>query len=485
MCKFPSVCLLALSVSTLPAWAESDDWHEVIAKLDKSIAEFREEEQSIYERIMILDEQSQVQEAHIRLLHARLTAMNGGVSPISLPDGPLADADAEGGHESPEQTGDHQQREDDLISECADRIAILQAKDGKTGTAFFVPHEGKTRVFASAPWVAENGNFSLSDIYGNAIAFGHECSSPVGLDLLGLHPEKEGLPSFELAAPNEIPAVGSRILVVVVDAESKGLAGVGGAIRGIGPDTLEIDAELTPEMSGAPILALDTGKVIGIVADQITGVADDWALGTRHEGSRNFAVRLDRIGEWETGDLTRFAKEAAFIGKIQKKSSIALIAHRMLESERWFKINKTGPMEQMMRPPRMQGESYEDYQERTKDFIGNSRQANESWKQEQGRMSRQSHAAIKDAEKHPTNPHIVRAKAWCKELGAAGKLEPGGSLDRNLTFIYRNILTDLSEREPDPSAHLSSYHKRLYRSVIANRDEGIKTLTAEANRLGQ
>lgn len=454
----------------------------MLSKLEKKVFALRDEEQSISERIEILDEQSRVLEEHTNLLRERLAAMNGGmVAPLSPGDDPLADAGSDGA----EKAGDHGQREKELISKCAGRIAILQGKDGKAGTAFFVPQEDKTRIFASAQWVVGNGNFTISDMYGYPIPFAQEYSAPVGFDLLGLRPDKEDLPAFELAANNEIPAVGARILVVVVDGKSKGLAGVGGAIRGIGPDTLEIDAELTPEMSGAPILALDSGKVIGIVAEQVSGVANDWAVGTRHEGSRNFAVRLDRIKDWETGDLARFAKEAAYVAKIQGKARVASIAHLLLESERWLTINPTSPRMQTLGPQMMQGETYEQYRERTKEMHENWKQASQGWANEHRRMTSQRQAAIRDADAHASDPHIMRARAWIKELQAAGKLEPGGNLDRNLAFIYRTMLSDLTKREPDPSAHLSSYHKKQYRSVVANRDEGIKILTAEANRLGQ
>jgi flagellin-specific chaperone FliS len=470
----------------MPVRAEAEAWHDMLSKLEKKVFALRDEEQSIGERIEILDEQSRVLEEHTNLLRERLAAMNGGGDVPPTPgNDPLADADAEGAEEAPRETGNHAQREDELISECAGRIAILQGKDGKTGTAFFVPQEGKSRIFASAPWVAGNGSFTLSDIYGNPIPFAQQYSAPVGFDLLGLHPVKEELPAFDVAANNEIPAVGARILVVVVDAQSKGLAGVGGAIRGIGPDTLEIDAELTPEMSGAPILALDSGKVIGIVAEQVSGVANDWALGTRHEGSRNFAVRLDRIKDWETGDFARFAKEAAYVTKIQDKVRIASIAHLLLESERWLTINPTSPRMQTLGSQMMQGETYEQYRERTKEMHENRRQASQGWANEHRRMTNQRQAASRDADKHASDPHIIRARAWIKELQVAGKLEPGGNLDRNLAFIYRTMLSDLTKREPDPSAHLGSYHRKQYRSVVANRDEGIKILTAEANRLGR
>jgi hypothetical protein len=82
MCKFPPVCLLILSACASPVRAEAETWHDMLSKLEKKVFALRDEEQSIGERIAILEEQSNVLEDHANLLRERLAA-RGEIS--SLP----------------------------------------------------------------------------------------------------------------------------------------------------------------------------------------------------------------------------------------------------------------------------------------------------------------------------------------------------------------------------------------------------------------
>jgi len=112
-----------------------------------------------------------------------------------------------------------------------------------------------------------------------------------------------------LASIEDELSIGDQVVVILVDSETNEVKGIGGDIRGIGPDTWELNAELKPEMSGAPVLSLESGKVIGIVAPQVAGVSDDWAIGTRD----------------------RFTKEASYIQKINDKTRLAWLAHMLVE----------------------------------------------------------------------------------------------------------------------------------------------------------
>ena len=323
----------------------------------------------------------------------------------------------------------------------------------------------------------------MFDLNGNAIPIGKDFTCPAGIELLGLIPESADMPHFEVIAEEEIPAVGDRILIVAVDGKSKGLSGIGGNIRGIGPDNMEIDANLTAEMSGAPVLSLRDGKVIGIVAHQLSGIANDWALGTRHEAGRNFVLRLDHMKEWQSGDLARFAKEEAYVRRITARTRVASAAQLMLECEVWLAVNRRPPYLSASRPA--PGEDQTEFFKRRREESDSLAGRVKDWQLQRQRMQTLNKEALEQAAELESDPLIRKAQAWIKELGAAGKLEPGGDLDQKLTGIYRHILVDLKKKEPDLSAHLNQYHKEQYRLAVEDREEGIHTIEARINRVSR
>ena len=447
--------------SVFIAFPQTGDAQETLSELNKRQFELINEERSLAQQIAMFEEQSKAQEDQISLLKQRLDLLN------STPGAPQQ---APGATPKPEEAGPDNgtapggDRQAELISSCKNYMVFIEAKDGRVCTAFLGSQEGKARVFASAPWVAEAGNFSVSDLNGIPMPITQELSCPIGTELLGLHPQAADLPHFDLAAENALPSVGEPILVVLVDAKSKELSSVAGAIRGIGPDTLELDAELTPEMGGAPVLSMESGKLIGIVAHQVAGVADDWAVGTRHEGSRNFALRLDRIKEWEKSDLGRFAKEAAYIRGINRKTMLGWTAHTLMDCE----------LEMRRGRPSYSPSSQSTYRDQIKE-----------WEERRAEVGRLKAFAMEYADKHPSDPQIKKALAWVDEFKKPVNLAPGSELDQRRSGIYQLILADLKTKEPDLSAHLSSYHKSQYKAAMQDRLHGIEIATENGRRIGQ
>lgn len=458
MKKHLIICLAIFPASE--ALPQAGDGQETLSELTDRRSALLKEERSLAQQIAMFEEQSKAQVEQLALLKERLDFLNA--TPGTLPQDPDASPASKAGDPSDDAASG--QRQNELISGCVDRMVILEAKGGRISTAFLGPQEGKARIFASAPWVAEVGNFSVTALNGSAVPIAQGLSCPVGAELLGLHPETQDLPHFDLAPENGFPAVGARILVVLVDAKSKRLSGVGGTIRGIGPDALELDAELTPEMGGAPVLDMATGKVIGIVAHQIAGVADDWAVGTRHEGSRNFALRLDRIKEWETSDLGRFAKEATYIKGINRRSQLAWTAHTLMDSE----------LEHTRGRPSSSPSTHSTYRQRLRE-----------WQEKQAKIEKVKAVATDYADKHPSDLQIKKARSWAAEIKEARYMRPGGELELKRTGIYQLILADLKKKEPDLSAHLSTYHKNQYQAAMKNRLHLIEMASGKTSRIGQ
>ncbi|MDA0765636.1 MAG: hypothetical protein O3A87_03640 [Verrucomicrobia bacterium] len=180
----------------------------------------------------------------------------------------------------------------------------------------------------------------------------------------------------------------------------------------------------------------------------MAGAAADWALGTRHEASRSFAARLDRIEKWPTTDLARFAKEASYIEGINAKTYIAWVAHMLLE----FELNP--------QPQPRSREEREEIQELKKEV-------NEY------------------AAEHASNQHIQRATSWLADYNKTKQLRRGDALDGRLASFYRLMRADLEFKERDLSAQFSWYHNNQYRTALAWRGEGLRIMAAKGDRVGQ
>jgi hypothetical protein len=437
---------LLVTLSTL-VLAQTMTWDEVIAAIGEKRRALSDEAKAVEQQLKTFEEQAKIQDTHVESLKVRLAAMKGmngsepllATKPEGATEGPVAAAEA---------TTDYRTREKELIERGANRMLVVEGKEGEPIGAFLAPQDGQIRIFVSAQWLDQNPTPKVSKLDQSSLPIRPELSCPAGVDLVCLHTDALALPHFELADTSEKPVVGARVVVIFFDPETKQAQGIGGWIRGIGPDTLELDAELTPKMTAAPVLSLDSGKVIGVVAPQVAGVKDEWAIGTRHQGSRHFATRIDRIQEWKASDLGRFAKEAAYIQGINQRTRLAWLAH-MLMADRISSVENRAT-DQSQRERKEWGE-----------FL---------WK-------------VKDeARKHASNPHIARASNWTTEsVGDLGIAE----WRKRMSNIYRGILSDLAKEEPDLSEHMTPYHLQQYRVAKASRAEGLRIISQNAQGVGQ
>lgn len=84
-----------------------------------------------------------------------------------------------------------------------------------------------------------------------------------------------------------------------------------GKVVGIGPDRVEIDAEIEHGNSGSPIVHLSSGKVIGVA----TYVMTEKTISGKTK-DRRFGYRLDTVRKWEAVDWARFYHDADQLEKI-------------------------------------------------------------------------------------------------------------------------------------------------------------------------
>lgn len=466
---------------------EAATWDEVMSSIGEKRRALSEELAGVEQQVKTAEEQAKIQDEHVESLKARLAVLKGTDDSVpQLPMKPETEAGNPVTAAPAESTTNFQLKEKELIEGSTSKMLLVEGKEGDTSGAFPALQDGKARIFVPAQWLDLNPNPTVSRMNRSSLPIREELACPTGVDLVGLHSDAADLPHFELAEASERPKVGARVVVIFLDLNYMQAKGIGGSIRGIGPDTLELDAELTATMTGAPVLSLDSGKVIGIVAPQIAGVKDEWAIGTRHQGSRNFATRIDRIQEWKTSDFGRFANEATYIKGINQRTRIAWLAH-MLMADRVHKLEDRETSYVRQDPqtssrPRSFAETGEEYQQRRKREIEESYKKAEEERREQMERAKFVGKIRDEAKKYVGNPNIVRATNWTNEsIGSLGVAE----WRARMSNIYRGIFADLSKQEPDLSEHMTPYHLQQYRNAMASRSEGIRIISQNAKSVGQ
>ena len=139
----------------------------------------------------------------------------------------------------------------------------------------------------------------------------------------------------------------------------------------------------------------------------MAGVSDDWAIGTRHEGSRKFASRIDKIKEWQSVELDRFTKEASYIQKINDKTRLAWLAHMLVEHnysrkyKRRFDLNEPQYEQDDSLSPEEQKKRSDEHHKEMEEYRQKVRSERESVK--------------KEAKKRASEIQIKRVNAWLKK----------------------------------------------------------------------
>lgn len=214
---------------------------------------------------------------------------------------------------------------------AASAIVVISGDRG-TGTGFFIRHGGTTWLYTAAHVLSGNSKLQVKRRDGELVAKFGAFEAAEGADMARLEVLEDVPHALRLA-----PSRGSAAVDVTVYAS--GNAGGGGtvgfeagSILGVGPESIEIDAQVIQGNSGGPVFDGRDGTVIGLVTHLTAARKDLWAEETRFAEVRRFACRLDREWDWKRMPIDAFLQEGRQLARIRLASEIMRAA---LQPDQW------------------------------------------------------------------------------------------------------------------------------------------------------
>ena len=184
----------------------------------------------------------------------------------------------------------------DLFNSASPSLAIITAGNA-TGSGFICEVAGKKRLVTNEHVLRSGRPISASLINGQKLKLGTTLQLGNDSDLAII--DLVGTNDFQALELSRRQPLAGESIFVFGNSDGGGVATViDGAIRGIGPDRIEVDAPFVQGNSGSPILLSD-GSVIAVASYAQRSIdPEDWVkTGTRFEDVRRFGLRLENV-EW-------------------------------------------------------------------------------------------------------------------------------------------------------------------------------------------
>lgn len=216
-------------------------------------------------------------------------------------------------------------------NQAARSIAVIEG-DHSNGTGFFCRAEGRTYLYTAAHVLSGNARLQVKLRNGTVVRKFGMLEAAEGADLVRLPVEEEISEALDIAPETGLAKVGEEVLA---SGNAAGTGTVGfekGKVLGVGPTSIEIDAEVIQGNSGGPILDGRSGRALGVVTHLTAAREDRWAKDTRFSEVRRFGCRLDREWEWKKIPIEAFLKEGRAVLAIQDQSELMMAA---LQPSQW------------------------------------------------------------------------------------------------------------------------------------------------------
>lgn len=217
-----------------------------------------------------------------------------------------------------------------LTAEQMGGIVLVEGDNGRA-SGFMTKIKGVDFVVTNLHVIGANSTITLKNLRGEAIPY-TAIFGAIGRDVAILRIGKaEG--NLNLASDLVNTAKIGEGVIVVGNRQGGGVATeLVGAIKGLGPDRIEIDAAFQQGNSGSPIFSADTKEVVAVAtylqSQSVDLSSEGIAQGQRGRSfpveTRWFGFRLDGPLQWQAIELARWQAQGKRIDKFRATSDAML-----------------------------------------------------------------------------------------------------------------------------------------------------------------
>jgi serine protease Do len=218
-----------------------------------------------------------------------------------------------------------------------DQMAIITG-DVSTGTGFFVKQDEKVYLYTAAHVLAGNARLTVKTTNGRELKKFGDFELAADADLCRLQLAEEFPAEFKLAQKNS-SKVGDLIIAVGNSGGAGALTLLDGEVASLGPDQIEITAQVIQGNSGGPVFQGATGDAVGVVTHLIAGRKDLWAQSTKFSDVRRFATRLDRDVVWEKVPIGRFLTECKVLADYDRSTQLLYVISQLNPTQDGLRLN--------------------------------------------------------------------------------------------------------------------------------------------------
>ncbi len=192
----------------------------------------------------------------------------------------------------------------ELTRKYSNCLALVRDQN-RSGSSFVARYGTKTCVFTNQHVVAGTVNPTFTLPSGTQLRVGTAAAAQEH-DIMA-YGMPEGTEAMDvLMGVDRLVSIGDDVVVLGNPDGSGVIHPLSGKVVGLGPQLVEISAEIVPGSSGSPVVHMKTGKVIAI-ASYLQFEKADFQKGKLVDQVRRFCYRLDSIKKWEPvrwGDYT-------------------------------------------------------------------------------------------------------------------------------------------------------------------------------------
>lgn len=322
-----------------------------------------------------------------------------------------------------------------LVSHATPHVVVIEGDQG-AGTGFLCKEGGQVWVYTAAHVISGNNTVTVRDHHGRTYQEFEFMEVAENVDLVRLKLKNQDLPGFELASQAEAPEIGDMIVAIGNSLGAGALSGEAGRVTGLDDEMWEVSAGVIPGNSGGPVLANDSGKVIGIVTHLIISRRDGAQPSAEDTRITRFAARLDKPREWRRMQVSRFVNEWKYIDNMFEETCIA-----------WASANTV------------------------------VEHINRHFDPDARRFPKVPAEVAEITSANSQHIHVQRAKSWIREMDRSTRTNRNQALDRADALIQQ-ILADIRPKPSDPkAADFSWYHRQKFeqqhewRTRLTQRDE--------------